>query len=164
MAKAKTERGDQALEERRREVDNGETLHRDLRPVDVERPREPQATFALRLAPEDVAEIRRLARDRGLGPTQLVRSWVVERIHAPAPPLDDGTIKQIVDQLRPGLTDVVRERPRQRDKAAWREHRPSVAPGRHRSRPAGERRRPPQASNRPRRPRRAIEGHELSHF
>src|SRR5437588_8872644 len=109
MAKAKTERGDQALEERRREVDNGETLHRDLRPVDVERPREPQATFALRLAPEDVAEIRRLARDRGLGPTQLVRSWVVERIHAPAPPLDDGTIKQIVDQLRPGLTDVVRE-------------------------------------------------------
>lgn len=109
MPKAKTDPGHQALEERRREVDDGEILHRELRPVDVERPREPQATFALRLAPEDVAEIRRLARDRGLGPTQLVRSWVVERLHAPAASLDDASIKQIVDQLRPGLTDVVRE-------------------------------------------------------
>src|SRR5437588_5023577 len=142
MAKAKTERGDQALEERRREVDNGETLHRDLRPVDVERPREPQATFALRLAPDDVAEIRRLARDRGLGPTQLVRSWVVERLRAPAAPLDDATIKQIVDQLRPGLTDVVREAAK-----TAREGRVARAPTGSAARPA-----PVKARGRPAKP------------
>ena len=60
MPKAKPDPDDEQLDERRREADDGEVLHRDLRPVEVDRPRQPQATFALRLPPEDVAEIRRL--------------------------------------------------------------------------------------------------------
>jgi len=49
--------------------------------VDIERPERPlSATFAVRFDPEAIELIRRVARSQGLGPTQLVRSWVLERL------------------------------------------------------------------------------------
>lgn len=68
------------LEARRRQIDDGEVPLSTLRRVEVNRPGRPQATFALRLDPEVVAEIRRLAGERGVGPTQLVRAWVLDRL------------------------------------------------------------------------------------
>src|SRR5437867_2307636 len=50
--------------------------------VGLERSGRPRATFALRLEPEVIDEVRRLAEDQGMGPTQLVRAWVLERLRA----------------------------------------------------------------------------------
>lgn len=47
----------------------------------VRRPKRPlSATFAIRLDPATVDLVRRIAEAQGLGATQLVRSWVVERL------------------------------------------------------------------------------------
>jgi hypothetical protein len=47
----------------------------------VERPQGPlSATFAVRFDPKTVELIRSVARDQGLGATQLVRAWVLERL------------------------------------------------------------------------------------
>lgn len=49
--------------------------------VPVERPERPlSATFAVRFDEGTVQLIRRVARAHDLGPTQLVRSWVLERL------------------------------------------------------------------------------------
>ncbi|HEV8683312.1 MAG TPA: hypothetical protein VGS09_11170 [Actinomycetota bacterium] len=49
--------------------------------VEVERPARPlSATFAVRFEPKTVELIRHVARSQGLGATQLVRSWVLERL------------------------------------------------------------------------------------
>lgn len=49
--------------------------------VDVERPDQPlSATFAVRFDPKTVELVRRVARSQGLGATQLVRAWVLERL------------------------------------------------------------------------------------
>jgi hypothetical protein len=49
--------------------------------VQVERPDRPlSATFALRLDPRTVELLRRVARSMEVGPTQLVRAWVLERL------------------------------------------------------------------------------------
>jgi hypothetical protein len=49
--------------------------------VEVERPGRPlSATFAVRFDPRTVELIRHVARSQGLGATQLVRTWVLERL------------------------------------------------------------------------------------
>lgn len=49
--------------------------------VEVERPARPlSTTFAIRLDQPTVTRIRHLAKLHGLGPTQLVRAWVLERL------------------------------------------------------------------------------------
>lgn len=49
--------------------------------VKVERPgRRLSTTFAVRLDQPTVAHIRQLARLHGMGPTQLVRAWIMERL------------------------------------------------------------------------------------
>lgn len=49
--------------------------------VEVERPeRALSATFAVRLDPKTVELLRRVARSMDVGPTQLVRAWVLERL------------------------------------------------------------------------------------
>ena len=54
-----------------------------LRPKQIQRDGRPgMATFALRLDPVDVADLRRLAEERNVGATQLARQWVLERLHA----------------------------------------------------------------------------------
>lgn len=47
----------------------------------LQRPERPlSATFAVRFDPQTVDELRRVARLQGIGPTQLVRYWVIERL------------------------------------------------------------------------------------
>lgn len=49
--------------------------------VEVERSDRPlSATFAVRLDPNTVELLRRVARSMNVGPTQLVRAWVLERL------------------------------------------------------------------------------------
>jgi hypothetical protein len=51
--------------------------------VQVDRPERPlSATFAIRLDRETLEAVRAMARSKGLGPTQLVRSWILERVRA----------------------------------------------------------------------------------
>ena len=68
------------LDELRRELDEGDFPLSQLERVEVRRPGPVQGTFAVRLPPEVVAEIRRLADERGAGPTQMVRSWILDRL------------------------------------------------------------------------------------
>jgi len=52
-----------------------------LEPAELERRARPlAATFAVRFDHRTVDEIRALARLQGIGPTQLVRQWVLERL------------------------------------------------------------------------------------
>lgn len=52
-----------------------------LEHIRVERPERPlSATFAVRFDPETVDQLRVVARLQGIGPTQLVRHWVLERL------------------------------------------------------------------------------------
>ncbi len=46
--------------------------------------REPKVTFAVRLERADVDRLKRAAQDVGIGPTQLVRQWILERLEGGA--------------------------------------------------------------------------------
>ena len=49
--------------------------------IKVRRPHRPlSATFAVRLDQQTVEQLRQVARAQGLGATQLVRAWVLERL------------------------------------------------------------------------------------
>jgi hypothetical protein len=53
----------------------------ELEPAEVERPQRPlSSTFAIRLDPGTVSQIRRVARHEEVGVTQLVRRWVLDRL------------------------------------------------------------------------------------
>ena len=52
------------------------SLHR----VPVKRSRKPQETFALRLPQEAAEELRKMAESQGVGVTQLVSAWVIDRL------------------------------------------------------------------------------------
>lgn len=88
-----------------------ETLPSRLRRVEVKRPSVPRTTFALRLDPEVVEELRRLAADRGIGPTQLVRAWVTERLAAeragaPVDPVFADRVSAVIEQRYPRLAGL----------------------------------------------------------
>jgi len=79
----------------------------ELVPAELERPSRPlSATFAVRFDQETVDRLRAIARAQGVGPTQLVRRWVLERLR----------IERAVGSLasRPGqyqeLESVLRQR------------------------------------------------------
>lgn len=74
-----------------------------IRRIPVNRPGRPQEAFALRLPPEVVEELREQAEARGMGVTQLVREWVMERL--------------ALERNRPGTTDP----------ALWERTRATVA-------------------------------------
>lgn len=59
-----------------------ETLSPDeLEEIKVSRPERPRtSTFAIRMDQKVIEIIRQVAKARGLGPTQLVRAWVLERL------------------------------------------------------------------------------------
>lgn len=53
----------------------------ELEPAELERPSRPlSATFAVRFDQETVDRLRAIARAQGVGPTQLARRWVLERL------------------------------------------------------------------------------------
>lgn len=52
-----------------------------LEHIVIERPERPlSATFAVRLEPDTIEQLRAVARLQGIGPTQLVRHWILERL------------------------------------------------------------------------------------
>lgn len=62
-------------------TDLGQIAPDELEEVQVERPRRPlSTTFAVRFDEKTIALLRDVARSRGLGATQLVRAWVIERL------------------------------------------------------------------------------------
>ena len=47
--------------------------------VIFKRPR--KRTISVRIAEEDLKEIKRIAAEKGLGPTTLIRNWIREKLH-----------------------------------------------------------------------------------
>jgi hypothetical protein len=80
------------------------------------RPRQ-TTTFAIRLDQADIERIRALARARGIGPTQLARSWLLERLRLEQavgelanPDADEHEIqirRKVMDDLAQGIPDIV---------------------------------------------------------
>jgi hypothetical protein len=68
------------LTEARDYYDEGEFPLSTLRRAQVNSPGRPQEAFALRLPAETVGELRQRAEVLGMGVTQLVREWVLERL------------------------------------------------------------------------------------
>jgi hypothetical protein len=96
-----------------------------LGPAGAGRPRKAQATFALRLDPAVVAELRRIAEVQAVGPTQLVRSWVLERLEiehrGSSEPGSALIVARVLAALLPRVDEVVRQ--------ALAEDPRTVAPG-----------------------------------
>lgn len=77
----------------------------------------PTTTFALRLDHADIERIRDLARARGVGPTQLARSWLLERLRLEQavgelanPDADEHEIqirRKVMDDLAEGIPAIV---------------------------------------------------------
>jgi hypothetical protein len=96
------------------------------------RPSRAQATFALRLDPAVVAELRDLARVRDVGPTQLVRSWVLERLELEHQRGEGAGLELVVDRvlaaLRPRVDEAVRQVVAAEVRTAASRGSPAVAP------------------------------------
>ncbi|MGH9089453.1 MAG: hypothetical protein ACRDYZ_15320 [Acidimicrobiales bacterium] len=81
--------------------------------VAINRPGRPQEAFALRLPPEVVEELRAQAEVWGIGVTQLVREWVIERLElerrrpGSADPVLWERTRAAVDHLRPEIVASV---------------------------------------------------------
>jgi predicted DNA binding CopG/RHH family protein len=54
----------------------------DFRPVRVCFAKNLSEGITIRLDPDTLAELRKQAHDRGIGPTTLVRMWIVEHLRA----------------------------------------------------------------------------------
>ncbi len=50
--------------------------------VEVETKRPLDAVVPVRLAADTYTELRREARARGVGPSTLIRMWIIEKLHA----------------------------------------------------------------------------------
>lgn len=75
--------------------------------VQVERPPRPlSSTFAIRLDQRSVALLREIASEYSLGPTQLVRKWVTERIKIE---LEAGVLAPNKTSFNPGLERIIRK-------------------------------------------------------
>lgn len=77
-------------------------------PVEVQRPDRPRSTtFALRLDPRTVELLRHVARGQGLGVTQLVRRWVLERLRIER---TAGSLAELTGQVPTELELSIRQR------------------------------------------------------
>ncbi len=52
----------------------------ELKPVDVRFARNLSEGLTVRFDPETVAELRAIAKEQGIGPTTLMRMWVLEHL------------------------------------------------------------------------------------
>lgn len=98
----------------------------ELEPVELERPRRPlSTTFAVRFDPQTVERLRALARLQGIGPTQLVRRWVLERLRieraAGALAVRPGEYQELESILRQRVLDTLMEQIPQAVEAAMQE-------------------------------------------
>lgn len=55
--------------------------------VEVEVARHPHRPISVKLSEQDLKMLKRIARDKGLGYTTLLRIWIEERLHEEAAPL-----------------------------------------------------------------------------
>ena len=83
--------------------------------VTVDRPIGPLSeTFAVRLDPETVARLRNLAEAEGIGVTQLVRTWVLQRLRAETqavpPSKPRGTQTAVERRVRDKVVQAVMSR------------------------------------------------------
>jgi hypothetical protein len=76
----------------------------------------PRSTFAIRLDAEIIDQLREIAANVGIGPTQLVREWIVERVSAEhhsdsdsSPRLAVGVRNLSTAELAAALRPIVRE-------------------------------------------------------
>jgi aryl-alcohol dehydrogenase-like predicted oxidoreductase len=86
-----------------------------LEQTELERPPRPlSATFAVRFDRETIERLRAIARRQGIGPTQLVRQWVLERLHieraAGALASRPGEYQELESILRQRVLDALMER------------------------------------------------------
>jgi hypothetical protein len=87
----------------------------ELEEVEIEVSTPLSVSFAVRLDPPTVAALRATADRRGLGVTQLVRSWILERLAIEAPGGSTGRESalqrrihvQVVDQLMAQVPEMV---------------------------------------------------------
>jgi hypothetical protein len=70
-----------------------------------------RSTFAVRLEGEVIEQLRRVAADHGIGPTQLVREWILERLDAEsqtsAPAQRVALSEADLATLRPLIQEIV---------------------------------------------------------
>ncbi len=82
----------------------------------------PRSTFAIRLEAEVIDRLREIAKGLGVGPTQLVREWIIERLSAESPStpprrpsrehendLSGLSTKDLTEALRPIVHELVAE-------------------------------------------------------
>jgi predicted DNA binding CopG/RHH family protein len=50
---------------------------------------QPKKGITIRLEDDKLAEVRRQAREKGIGPSTLIRMWVLERLQSQGPPSID---------------------------------------------------------------------------
>jgi hypothetical protein len=80
--------------------DDGDFNLAALRPADVRVAREPKSALSVRLDAADVERLRERAADAGIGITQLVRTWVLERLDEPEP---SAAVSDLMEALERGL-------------------------------------------------------------
>jgi hypothetical protein len=71
----------------------------ELRPVEVSRGR-PKSSLAVRFDTKDLDRLRARAESDGVGVTQLVRRWVLERLDQPE---DEGEMDSLLEALDQSL-------------------------------------------------------------
>ncbi len=103
-----TEHTEETPEQARGYYDATELPLSTLRRVPMSRSGRPQESFALRLPPEAVEELRERAEERGLGVTQIVREWVLERLELERRrPATDDALQW--DRTRAAVEDLLPE-------------------------------------------------------
>lgn len=80
--------------------DEGELDLESLRPADVRIGREPKSALSVRFDAADIERLRERAGAAGMGITQLVRSWVLERLDEQEP---SAAVGDLVESLERSL-------------------------------------------------------------
>lgn len=60
-------------------------------------PRDPSQVYSVRIPASRIEQLRRVAQDRGIAPTTLIRHWVIERLDDAARPADTG-LNLVIDR------------------------------------------------------------------
>jgi predicted DNA binding CopG/RHH family protein len=55
--------------------------HKDTKDAEIVFGREPKKTIAIRLDPDDIKSVERIAERKGLSYTSLLRMWIKEHLH-----------------------------------------------------------------------------------
>lgn len=73
------------LDDEVRRVEEGQAWEQDDEPVEVEVRKPLDKVVPVRLSSEKWAELRREARELGVGPTTLARMWILEKLRQAVP-------------------------------------------------------------------------------